>query len=117
MNAPFTLEMIQQAEEIKNTRDHGYVGARISEIAPGGWFKGSTETTKGTAIEVTVDCEHDTSIGCVVRWYWDGTRIVRFEQFHTISRAEAEIAIQAAVDTSIAAENDAVQRNEQRAGA
>jgi len=112
---PLTEDMIMQAEEVKDTRDNGYVGTGISEIAPGGFFKTQRTTAKGTATEVTVDCEHCTHIGVVVRWYDDGSRRVRFEQFHQISRKEAEAQIKDAI--AVAAEDAAVQRAEQAAGA
>lgn len=88
-----TQRMIDQATEVKDTRDNGYVAANVSDIAPGGWFKRTTYTAKGLATEVALDCEHDTSIGVVIRWYEDGSRRVRFEQYHTISRATAEAEI------------------------
>ena len=91
---PLTEEMIQQAEEVKDTRDDGYCGKRISDIAPGGYFKTSyRQTAKGLAIEVVIDCEHATHIGCTVRWYQDGTRLVSFESYYKISRKEAEARI------------------------
>lgn len=94
----YTQQLIDQATEVKDTRDNGYVAARVSEIAPGGFFKTQVSTAKGVATEVTVDCEHDSSIGVVVRWYDDGSRRVRFEQFNSISRADAEHEIVAAIE-------------------